>query len=39
MQICAKYEQLPLILFFLQIIRFIFVPCMRTKFTLNAVYI
>lgn len=36
MQICARFGQLPLSLSFLQIIRFIFVPYTRTKFTLNA---
>lgn len=36
MQIRARFGQIPLILSFFQIIRFIFVPCMSTKFTPNA---
>lgn len=36
MQIRARFGQIPLILSFFQIIRFIFVPCTSTKFTPNA---
>lgn len=36
MQIRARFGQIPLILSFFQIIRFIFGPCMSTKFTPNA---